>query len=597
MPRRVRRLRDRPRRATRPGGDRAAGFLARGGLLLFVLPVVVLPTTVGISNWIGADVVDGVGPDRVAGLAARRCRDRAIVAFLAGVADRRGGRSAPRSARRAVGSRGGTAPVRPRGAGDRPAPRRDPPGRPRAVRGWPSSGPANRVAAAAYHELILPDELVTPLVAARRRSSRATRWPSWSARVAGVRGARRPRGPALAAARRSVVGRPRAPVADLVAAPDHDARHRRRRPGRDRRRGCAAACCSPGWSGAGSARRARIGDPVPLTSRPWPSWRSGWRLGRRRVGRALAQPHWSLEVLRRRRDAATRRRRSCRRDRAPAGAGARWSPWVDGRPSEAPRRGSSTPAEPRPGRKHAPARLRASTRAERRPGRTTGGRQRADAERNPGDSRRDQRLLRQPGRPVRAPRDRPVRRRPVVRGGLLGIPRHAAADRQPDPSVPRGRPDHPLHRRSSFRSRSSRTGSSGRRRRSARSTSGRWPRRRSWPRSRRSRAVRPAPVASNDEWIICPTCRTRLNRVCPNCSRLVGLDWSLCAWCGRDFERPLAALEPVYEPREVGAVRAPRGGAAIGPVRRGAVHGSRAAGPRGGRTSRQRTGDPGPSRL
>jgi len=39
------------------------------------------------------------------------------------------------------------------------------------------------------------------------------------------------------------------------------------------------------------------------------------------------------------------------------------------------------------------------------------------------------------------------------------------------------------------------------------------------------------------DWIICPTCRTRLNRVCPNCSKLVGLDWSLCAWCGRDFER------------------------------------------------------------
>lgn len=41
----------------------------------------------------------------------------------------------------------------------------------------------------------------------------------------------------------------------------------------------------------------------------------------------------------------------------------------------------------------------------------------------------------------------------------------------------------------------------------------------------------------NEEWIICPTCRTRLNRVCPNCSRLVGMDWSLCAWCGKDFER------------------------------------------------------------
>ena len=48
----------------------------------------------------------------------------------------------------------------------------------------------------------------------------------------------------------------------------------------------------------------------------------------------------------------------------------------------------------------------------------------------------------------------------------------------------------------------------------------------------------------HEEWIICPTCRTRLNRVCPNCSRLVGLDWSLCAWCGKDFERAATALSP-----------------------------------------------------
>jgi RNA polymerase subunit RPABC4/transcription elongation factor Spt4 len=53
-------------------------------------------------------------------------------------------------------------------------------------------------------------------------------------------------------------------------------------------------------------------------------------------------------------------------------------------------------------------------------------------------------------------------------------------------------------------------------------------------------AIKSCPTCNrriNDEWIICPTCRTRLNRVCPNCSRLVGLDWSLCAWCGKDFER------------------------------------------------------------
>ncbi len=54
-----------------------------------------------------------------------------------------------------------------------------------------------------------------------------------------------------------------------------------------------------------------------------------------------------------------------------------------------------------------------------------------------------------------------------------------------------------------------------------------------------------------DQWLICPTCRTRLNRVCPNCNRLVGLDWSLCAWCGKDFER----REPL--PATAGATPAP----------------------------------------
>jgi RNA polymerase subunit RPABC4/transcription elongation factor Spt4 len=52
----------------------------------------------------------------------------------------------------------------------------------------------------------------------------------------------------------------------------------------------------------------------------------------------------------------------------------------------------------------------------------------------------------------------------------------------------------------------------------------------------------------DDEWIICPSCRTRLNRVCPNCSRLVGLDWSLCAWCGKDFERREVAVAGMIEP-------------------------------------------------
>ncbi len=56
----------------------------------------------------------------------------------------------------------------------------------------------------------------------------------------------------------------------------------------------------------------------------------------------------------------------------------------------------------------------------------------------------------------------------------------------------------------------------------------------------------------DDEWIICPSCRTRLNRVCPNCSRLVGLDWSLCAWCGKDFERREIAITGTIEPLPAG---------------------------------------------
>jgi RNA polymerase subunit RPABC4/transcription elongation factor Spt4 len=92
----------------------------------------------------------------------------------------------------------------------------------------------------------------------------------------------------------------------------------------------------------------------------------------------------------------------------------------------------------------------------------------------------------------------------------------------------------------------------------------------------------------NDEWIICPTCRTRLNRVCPNCSRLVGLDWSLCAWCGKDFERrdvPAAAITPlpggledtgrIAQAVDVAGARPQR---AVSP--RGIQQGPRSAGPR-----------------
>ena len=77
----------------------------------------------------------------------------------------------------------------------------------------------------------------------------------------------------------------------------------------------------------------------------------------------------------------------------------------------------------------------------------------------------------------------------------------------------------------------------------------------------------------NDDWIICPWCRTRLNRVCPNCDRLVGLDWTLCAWCGKDFERRVTADRSVTEsalevpkPEVIG--QAPPAGPAGGTIRK-----------------------------
>jgi hypothetical protein len=103
-------------------------------------------------------------------------------------------------------------------------------------------------------------------------------------------------------------------------------------------------------------------------------------------------------------------------------------------------------------------------------------------------------------------------------------------------------------------------------------------------------------------WIICPTCRTRLNRVCPNCAKLVGLDWSLCAWCGKDFERLEGAVasDPAAraQVREavLEALPEPAAGGSTAAAIRTSVRASNATGATGSaaRTGRAtaRTGDP-----
>ena len=50
--------------AARPGliAVALAGFLARGGLLLFILPFVAVPTVVGLGNFIGPTQITASGP-------------------------------------------------------------------------------------------------------------------------------------------------------------------------------------------------------------------------------------------------------------------------------------------------------------------------------------------------------------------------------------------------------------------------------------------------------------------------------------------------------------------------------------------------------
>jgi hypothetical protein len=42
----------------------------------------------------------------------------------------------------------------------------------------------------------------------------------------------------------------------------------------------------------------------------------------------------------------------------------------------------------------------------------------------------------------------------------------------------------------------------------------------------------------DESWLACPVCRTRLAHRCLSCDRSMGLDWSLCAWCGAEFGEP-----------------------------------------------------------
>jgi predicted amidophosphoribosyltransferase len=73
------------------------------------------------------------------------------------------------------------------------------------------------------------------------------------------------------------------------------------------------------------------------------------------------------------------------------------------------------------------------------------------------------------------------------------------------------------------------------------------------------------------DWLVCPSCRTRLHRVCPTCNRLTEPEWSLCAYCGHEFERPpvrAAAAAPVSSSGSRTPELAPDAGALRGATNR-----------------------------
>jgi RNA polymerase subunit RPABC4/transcription elongation factor Spt4 len=50
-----------------------------------------------------------------------------------------------------------------------------------------------------------------------------------------------------------------------------------------------------------------------------------------------------------------------------------------------------------------------------------------------------------------------------------------------------------------------------------------------------------------EDFMICPTCHTRLKKECPNCGRLLHLRWNICPYCGA-VQTTAKSVPPSLEP-------------------------------------------------
>jgi hypothetical protein len=66
-------------------------------------------------------------------------------------------------------------------------------------------------------------------------------------------------------------------------------------------------------------------------------------------------------------------------------------------------------------------------------------------------------------------------------------------------------------------------------------------------------------TAVEEDWLVCPSCRTRLTHRCVECGRSMRLDWPVCAWCAAEVAHPAlldapqttepTITEPVFQPQ------------------------------------------------
>jgi hypothetical protein len=70
----------------------------------------------------------------------------------------------------------------------------------------------------------------------------------------------------------------------------------------------------------------------------------------------------------------------------------------------------------------------------------------------------------------------------------------------------------------------------------------------------------------NADWLVCPTCRTRLHRVCPSCNRLAEPTWPLCAFCGHEFAASRTARQQPVASADTSGAPVPFGSAGDAPT-------------------------------